>query len=132
MSSARKGFLDVLSSIKIDNLTKNFPRLVQCARNTGRKIFCFPNSLQNSETSSCGAFVLVIGYLISRCQTPSDILNEFFGNNIDDESLRFYNDMKACISAKILFHLPQSLFDLLYDIDFITKLKKNEKITQNK
>ena len=125
LSTMRPNYLDVLSSIKIDNLIDEFPILSSLAENTGRTIYEYPKSIQNDQTSCCGSYILLFGWLISRTYTPQEILADFYNNNVTLDTL-FFNDMLTVCTTKILFKLPQTIYLLLYDDAFMNRMKEGE------
>ena len=126
ISTTREQYLDVLSSIAIENFKTEFPRLVKCALNTKRKIFTFDKSLQSYQSTACGSYCIFFGYCISRLFSPNEIINTFFKKTYRSDVLRIWNDLKVCVIVKILFNLPRSTSLLLRDISFLLKTKNQE------
>ena len=116
-----EGILDFICSLGTKE-TK-YKTLYDTMKKLCDKIYHLPHKIQVDWSSSCGSFVIIYCYLISRFFSPPQILKNFFPYTGDDTYL---NDIIVCNLSHSLFGLSKP-DTLLLDFDFLKERQNYDK-----
>ena len=113
---------DEYSEIKgrVDNFTREY----KCG------IYEFPYRCQDFNTTSCGIFVMLNSFLVSRGMSGEEIFDCFYREftNDDDSASLYKLEIYVCESSSVLFRLKEgTLQKYVYDLNFLNGQANYEK-----
>ena len=88
---------------------RTFPLIYQRIQDSGRTISCLSRRLQCSFLTNCSSFSLLFSYFLTRRIWPPQMMANLFRGDL------YKINVLTCAVIRVLFRLPMSIEELLYD-----------------